>query len=106
MKSITPVDIWHEGSLKEVSKLDASISYDDLKTNATFRYTLLHVVEAIVPDPLPENYVAPLPMYISIARGEVYIGGTDYENWDNSNEAAYEFVADKLNLTIEPDPAP
>lgn len=105
MKTITPVTIWHEGSSKEVSKLIAASSYDDLKSYATFAYSLVQEVEMTAPDPAPVGYV-PIPMYNTIASGSIYMGGTDYENWDNSNEAAYEYVADKLNLTIVPDPAP
>jgi coenzyme F420-reducing hydrogenase alpha subunit len=105
MKAITPVDIWHEGSSKEVSKLEVAISYDDLKSYASFVYRLMEEIEAATPNPAPEGFV-PIPMYHTIVSGNVYMGGADYENWDDSNEAAYEYVADKLNLTIVPDPAP
>ena len=46
------------------------------------------------------------PMNTTIVSGNVYMGGQDYVDWDNSNEAAYTYVAEKLNLTIVPDPAP
>jgi hypothetical protein len=105
MKTITPVNIWHEGTSKEVSKLDVVSQYDDLKSYASFAYRLMQEVEGIAPDPAPEGYV-PTPMQVSIVSGSVYMGGADYENWDDSNDGAYEYVADKLNLTIVPDPAP
>ena len=66
MKDITPVNIWHEGSLKEASLLDVVSSYDDLKSYATLSYRILEAA------PVPEE----------------------------SNDAAYEFVADKLNLEL------
>lgn len=106
MKSITPVNVWHEGTSKEVTKLDVAISWDDMKSYATFVYRLNQVIEAIPPDPLPENYIAPASLDVTIVNGTVYMGGTDYENWDDSNDAAYEYVADKLNLTIVADPEP
>jgi hypothetical protein len=28
------------------------------------------------------------------------MSGEDYLNWDDSNNAAYAYIADKLNLTI------
>ena len=105
MKSITPINIWHEGALEEVSKLEVASSYDDLKSYASFVYRLIKEETPAAPDPLPQGYT-PIPMYINIISGNVYMGGTDYVNWDNSNDAAYEYVADKLNLTIVPDPAP
>jgi hypothetical protein len=105
MKAITPVNIWHEGTSKEVSQIDVAINYDDLKSYASFVYRLIQVVEVPAPDPAPEGFI-PIPMNNTIASGNIYMGGADYENWDDSNDAAYEYVAGKLNLTIVPDPAP
>lgn len=103
MVNITPVTLWHEGSSKTVSKLDVASSYDDLKSYASFVYRLSEELEQA---PAVEGAPPPPSMYNIIVSGNVYMGGQDYIDWDNSNEAAYEYVAGKLNLTIVPDPAP
>ena len=36
----------------------------------------------------------------TLSNGNVSMDGQDYIDWDNSNEAAYVYVAGKLNLTI------
>ena len=129
MKAITPVNIWHEGSLKSASKLDAFSSYDDLKNlgYATFTYKLLEeivqtvetvVVPEVITEPVPaveeivqpvetvvvpEVVTEPVPPIVFrniIASGVVLMGGQDYIDWDNSNEQAYEFIANKLNLQL------
>lgn len=97
MKAITPVNIWHEGTLKEASLLDVASSYDDLKSYATLSYRVMQAAEAPVG---PEPIMPPVMMNSTIASGQVYMGGQDYIDWDNSNEAAYEFVAGKLNLEL------
>lgn len=95
MKAITPVNIWHEGSLNEASLLNVASSYDDLNTYATFSYRIMVAAE------VPEEPITP-PMAINtiVASGTVYMGGQDYIDWDNSNDAAYEYVAEKLNLEL------
>lgn len=103
MVNITPVTLWHEGASKTVSKLDVASSYDDLKSYATFVYRLVQEIEN--PQP-PAGQPAAVPMDYVLISGTSYMGGQDYIDWDNSNEAAYEYVAGKLNLTIVPDPAP
>lgn len=103
MVNIEPISLWHEGASKTVSKLEVASSYDDLKSYASFVYRLVEVIPA---QQAPEG-MGPYPdMNNIIVSGNVYMGGQDYIDWDNSNEAAYDFVADKLNLTIVPDPAP
>jgi len=90
--NIQPVSIWSNGQSKSASELDARIIYDDLATSATFYYELK---EAIVHD---ENGVASGGAVLSV--GNVSMDSEDYQNWDNSNEAAYVYIAGKLNLTI------
>jgi len=95
MKAITPVNIWHEGSLKEASLLNVASSYDDLNTYATFSYRIMVATEQ------PEEPVTPpAAVNMIVASGTMYMGGQDYIDWDNSNEAAYDYVADKLNLEL------
>lgn len=97
MKAITPVNIWHEGSLKEASLLDVASSYDDLNSYATLSYRVMQAA------PAPEAnqpVMPPVMMNSIVASGQIYMGGQDYIDWDNSNDAAYEFVAGKLNLEL------
>ena len=92
MKTIEPVSVWVNGQVKTATKLHVVSSFDDLSTFATFNYSLQQ-------ESLPSE-VPPLTISSAIASGQVHIGGQDYIDWDNSNDAAYQFVADSLNLTI------
>jgi hypothetical protein len=82
---IQPVSIWANGQSKQASELDARIIYDDLATSCTFYYELNEVLE--------EGSSV-------LSVGNVSMDSEDYQNWDNSNEQAYVYIADKLNLTI------
>ena len=83
--NIQPVSIWANGQSKQASELDARIIYDDLATSCTFYYELKEVLE--------EGGSV-------LSVGNVAMDGQDYIDWDNSNEQAYVYIADKLNLTI------
>jgi hypothetical protein len=80
---IQPVSIWYNGQSKQASELDARIIFDDLSKSAMFCYDL------------KESGNNP-----SLSSGEISMDGQDYIDWDNSNEAAYIYIASKLNLTI------
>ncbi len=90
--NIQPVSIWNNGQSKQASELDARIIYDDLATSATFYYELK---EAVVVD---EEGASSGGAVISV--GNVAMDNEDYQNWDNSNASAYNYIADKLNLVI------
>ena len=83
---IQPVSIWYNGQSKQASELDARIIFDDLATSCTFYYELKEVVEGVSGS--------------ALSVGNVAMDSQDYIDWDNSNEAAYVYVAGKLNLTI------
>ena len=100
MVNITPITLWYEGSSKTVGKLGVASSYDDLTSFATFSYRLFEELVG------PAGTIITPPAYNTIISGTIQMVGQDYIDWDNSNEAAYAYVADKLNLTIVPDPAP
>lgn len=102
MKSITPINIWNDGQLKEVTKIEVASVYDDLNTYASFVYRLKKEVPAVIVD---EIEVIPA-MFADVVTGNVMMNGQDYIDWDNSNDAAYDWVAEKLNLTIVADPQP
>jgi hypothetical protein len=91
MKNIKPITIWREGVTMEAVILSAYLSYDDLKTTATFYYSLRDT------------------NLITIVDGKVDMSGADYTDWDDSNDGAYSYIAGKLNLIITGDyiePAP
>jgi hypothetical protein len=90
--NIQPVSIWNNGQSKQASELDARIIYDDLATSATFYYELK---EAVVVD---EEGASSGGAVLSV--GNVAMDNEDYQNWDNSNASAYNYIADKLNLVI------
>ena len=95
MKTIQPVSVWVNGEVKTATKLQCTISYDDMSSSATFSYSLQQ--EIAPPEGAPEN--TPV-MNTSVSTGFVAMGGQDYQDWNDSNDAAYQYVADKLNLVI------
>jgi hypothetical protein len=86
---IQPVSIWVNGQSKQASELDARIIFDDLATTAQFYYELKEVVDGV--------------SVATLSNGNVLMDGQDYIDWGSSadiNQAAYVYVASKLNLTI------
>lgn len=98
MKNIIPVNIWSNGSSKQASVIIARIVNDDLSTQCNFYYELKEADTVIPP---AQEGDAPTVIYGSrLADGNVNMSGTDYATWDGSNETAYAFIANQLNLTI------
>jgi hypothetical protein len=87
MKTIQPIQIWMNGANRTAEILDARIINDDLATSCTFYWELKE-------ESTEETQGQQL------AQGNVSMSGTDYENWDNSNEEAYEYIAEKINVTL------
>lgn len=83
MKSIQPISIWVNGSVKIATKFNLNITFDNLENGASFSYALLTDNE--------EEYVS---------QGDLQMNEQDYDNWDNSNDAAYVWGANKLGLTL------
>lgn len=92
MKSIEPILIWKNGESQEANILNAYIINDNLATSCTFYYQLCSSGEG--------TEEAPLVIGQTLADGNVTMSGEDYLNWDDSNDAAYLYIAEKLNLTI------
>ena len=90
MKSIQPIQVWKNGEEKQANTFNLILINDDLATSATFYYQL------IASSSDEEGNVSTE----QLADGNVGMGGDDYSNWDGSNDAAYNYVAGKLNLTI------
>jgi hypothetical protein len=90
MKNIEPIQIWINGQLKQASVLDARIINDDLKTTCNFYYELRE----------SSDVTSELNSGIRLAEGNLTLSGEDYINWDGSNDFAFEFIANHLNLTL------
>lgn len=89
MKSINNVQVWKNGEEKQANTLNAVLINDDLATNANFYYQLLS-----------KTMVDESEVVENLADGNVSMSGEDYQNWDDSNDGAYQYIANKLNLTI------
>lgn len=90
MKSIQPVQVWKNGEEKQANTFNLSIINDDLATSATFYYQL------IASSTDAEGVVSTE----QLADGNVSMNNSDYQNWDDSNDGAYNYCAGKLNLVI------
>lgn len=87
MKSIQPIQIWINGANKTASILDARIINDDLQSSCTFYYELK---EASTEDTQGQQ----------LAQGNVTMSGDDYLNWDGTNDEAYAYIANQINVVI------
>jgi len=83
MKTINNIQVWKDGEEKQANLLNAVLLNDDLATNANFYYQLLAS---------QNNEI--------LISGSISMVGEDYQNWDDSNDGAYDYIANKLNLTI------
>jgi hypothetical protein len=92
MKSIEPVTAWKNGEQLEANLLNAYIINDNLATSCSFYYSLNTSGEG--------TEAMPLIMGQVVAEGNLTMSGDDYIAWDNSNEQAYQYIAEKLNLTL------
>lgn len=92
MKKIEPITIWKNGESQEANLLNAYIINDNLATSCSFFYQLCSSGEG--------TEAMPLVVGQTLAEGNINMSGEDYLAWDNSNEAAYVYIAEKLNLTL------
>jgi hypothetical protein len=91
MKTIQPVSVWFNGNEVQATVLSSSCIYDNLSTSAQFSYQLIQVIVN------PENpYMEQLTI---VANGTLLMDGETYQNWE-TNDYAYDWVAEQLNLTI------
>jgi len=92
MKTIQPISIWINGSVKQAKILNAYGTNVILGTSATFYYSLsAETNEGVVGERL--------------VQGNLDMTGQDYQNWNN-DDVAWDFVAEQLNLTITGDYVP
>jgi hypothetical protein len=91
MKNISPVSIWKNGQNKTASILDAIIINDNLSSSCTF-YWMLKEADSVVDEQTVAGQV--------LADGNATMSGEDYDNWDGSNDYAFEYIAEQINVTI------
>jgi hypothetical protein len=91
MKKIEPVQVWKNGEQLEASLLNAT-SQDNLDNSCNFYYQLL--VGGDGTEAMPIMYSVP------VAEGDLSLSGEQYLAWDGTNDAAYVYIAEKLNLTL------
>jgi hypothetical protein len=89
MKTIEPVNIWDNGVSKEATILNAYAVNVTLNTSATFWYGLFSETESGAQG-------------AQLTAGNISMSGDDYVAWQEDT-AAWDFIADKLNLTITGD---
>ncbi len=91
MKTISPVTVWFNGQEVQATVLGASCMNDNLLNMATFNYQLYQEVESPLP-PTPGGIV-------NVVNSSLTMTGEAYTNWD-TNDYAYNWIAEQLNLTI------
>lgn len=93
MAKIQPVKIWKNGQSKEATVFNLRIISDDLSSSASFYYSLSEENS----DGTPEE----LGTFLNVlSDGNLSMSTEEYEEWDNSNESAYEWAAEKLSLVL------
>ena len=90
-KAIQPITIWYNGENKTGSELNVILSYDNLEDRGIFQYDIKEGVTQ-----QGDIFIGG----VSLTNGYINIEAQDYIDWDNSNEQAYQFVANKLNVTL------
>jgi hypothetical protein len=95
MKTINPITIWFNGSDVQANVLSAIAQNDNLQSSANFQYQLLTT------DGSPEAH----PFFTTVSQGVLAMTGEVYQNWE-TNDYAYDWVAEQLNLTITGDYIP
>lgn len=102
MKNIEPIQIWKDGQSKTASVLDARIVYDDLISYCTFYWQLKEAdTTQEVPSPIEGGAATTINIPGQLlAEGNCSMSANSYQEWDDSNDAAYEFVAGQINVTI------
>ena len=81
MKQIEIIQIWDNGQTKEAIKLNAYAVNVSLGKSAVFYYSLLSEANE------------------TLAQGNITMDGDDYQAWE-SDEIAWSFIAEKLNITV------
>jgi hypothetical protein len=92
MRKIEPITAWKNGEQLEANILNAYIINDNLATSCSFYYSLNTSGEGTEAMPLVLGQV--------VADGNITLDGENYLAWDGSNDYAFAYIAEKLNLTL------
>jgi hypothetical protein len=85
MKQIQPITLWVNGQQKTATLFNLIIINDNLLNSATFYWQLLDADAS------------------KLADGNLTMGEPDYDVWGSSadiNQAAYQWAATELNITL------
>lgn len=85
MKQIEPIQIWVNGVVQTGNWISANIIDDNLKDSATFSWSISFDGD------------------MQLSKGLLTIVEPDYSVWDSTadiNLAAYQWICDKLGLTL------
>lgn len=106
MRQIQPYTFPVKGQNRIANYFDMSISYDNLRNKAIFKYYLISVTEVQEEVSLPDEQTATVTNTITeiLLKNTIEVAGTDYENWGtiggDINDAAFIVVTGLLNLTL------
>jgi hypothetical protein len=92
MKLIEPITAWKNGEQLEANLLNAYIINDNLQSACSFYYSLNTSGDGTEAMPLVLGQV--------VAEGNLTMSGEDYFAWGGSNDIAFAYIAEKLNLTL------
>lgn len=95
MKTIEQVTVWFNGKEEHATVLSANATSDNLVDSAFFYYSLM---KNGAYNPMNAGLV-------SLASGSLNMTGEAYQAWE-TNDYAYEWIAEQLNLTITGDYVP
>lgn len=92
MRKIEPITAWKNGEQLEANLLNAYIINDNLQSSCSFYYSLNTSGDGTEAMPLVLGQV--------VAEGNLTMDGANYLAWNGSNDYAFAYIAEKLNLTI------
>jgi hypothetical protein len=92
MRKIQPITAWKNGEQLEANLLNAYIINDNLQSSCSFYYSLNTSGEG--------TEAMPLIMGQAVAEGNLTMDGENYLAWNGSNDYAFSYIAEKLNLTL------
>ena len=92
MRKIEPITAWKNGEQLEANLLNAYIINDNLQSSCSFYYSLNISGEG--------TEAMPLIMGQAVAEGNLTMEGENYLAWNGSNDYAFSYIAEKLNLTL------
>lgn len=100
MKNIQPIQIWKNGAIKTASVINATIINDNLRSYCTFYWQLKEA--DITPEATEESSPSQPITGQVLTDGNLTMSGEDYDNWDGSNDYAFDYIAKQINVVIIP----